>query len=150
MLDVGCAEGLISFKCSEEGAESVHGVEIVPDHVEAARRFAAKRSIPKHCTFEVGDANVYTPRQPYDIILMLAVLHKLRDPSAACARLVAHARTHVVIRLPPAGAPVIVDARSGGTPHDIGAVMKHCGFMEAFSSLDGPFGEWVGYYRRNT
>jgi hypothetical protein len=38
----------------------------------------------------------------FDVVLLLAVLHKLRDPSAACARFARQARDLCVVRLPPA------------------------------------------------
>jgi 2-polyprenyl-3-methyl-5-hydroxy-6-metoxy-1,4-benzoquinol methylase len=143
ILDVGCAEGLISMQLFDDGAAAVHGLEIVPGHVEVANKLRGARA----CTFEVADANTYEPVRQYDIVIMLALLQKLRDPSAACKRLIAASRHMVVLRLPPATAPTVIDARSGGQPHHIGAVMTSNGFMLKASNR-GHLNEWVGTYER--
>lgn len=144
VLDVGCAEGLISIELAKRGAVAVHGVEIVKGHVEVGSRL--RKSLP--VTLEHADANTWAPKREYDIVIMLALLHKLKDPSAACARFVARARELVVLRLPPLHAPTIIDERSGRVPHDIGKVMKSCGFELVREARDGPFEEWLGYYKR--
>jgi 2-polyprenyl-3-methyl-5-hydroxy-6-metoxy-1,4-benzoquinol methylase len=146
ILDVGCAEGLIALELEKAGARAVHGVEIVQQHVEVARALTAKRPV---CSFECADANDWMPRDGFDITLMLAVLHKLRNPTEAARRFARVTRDMCVIRLPPATAPIIVDERSGGVPHDIAAVMSE----EGFNLVDitrGAFDEWCGYYRRMT
>lgn len=127
------------------------GVEIRRDAIQAACIARGRDPlvyVKEDLIFNVGDANDYTPVRDYDIVIMLAVLHKLKNPTAACARLVAHALDLVVIRLPPEHAPTIIDERSGMEPHHIGLVMERSGFVLEHSGLDGPFGEWVGYYRR--
>jgi len=148
VLDVGCAEGEISLECAKRGAKQVVGIEIRRDAVTAAQVARNAIDVPPDVTFMCGDAQVYVPFGEWDIVLLLAVLHKLKDPSAACRRLVAAARDLVVIRLPPATASVIVDERSGNEPHDIGWVMADSGFELEHQGYDGPFGEWMGYYRR--
>lgn len=146
VLDVGCAEGLIALKVEQAGAKAVHGVEIVEAHVEVARSLAGPDS---RCSFEVGDANHWQPSDSFDVTLMLAVLHKLRDPSAAVRRFARVTRELCIVRLPPATAPLIVDERSGNKPHDIATVLASENF-----SLDqitrGEFDEWCGYFTRMT
>ena len=152
VLDVGCAEGLISIECVKSGAKEVMGVEVRIKAWEEANRIAAKAGlIDRRLGFLHDDANTFDPDpEPgyWDIILLLTVLHKLKNPTASCARLVAAAKDLVVIRLPPEHAPTIIDARSGNQPHHIGITMDKAGFELEHSSYDGPFGEWVGYYRR--
>ena len=144
ILDIGCAEGLISIELAHlGGARHVHGIEIVPGHIDIAKQLAG--DLP--CEFEVADANNYLPTETYDIVIALALLHKLRDPSAAATRFARHARSLVVLRLPPENAPIIIDARSGNVPHDISLAMHQSGFaLERLTS--GPFNEWCGYWRR--
>jgi SAM-dependent methyltransferase len=143
VLDVGCAEGLISHQLARAGAASVHGVEIVKSHVKVAR--AMTGTLP--CTFEVADANHWEPPATYDVVVMLALLHKLWDPSEGCRRIARAASSLVVIRNPPGRGAVIVDERSKCIPHDIGAVMKDLGFRLDLETT-GPFNEWMGYWRR--
>jgi 2-polyprenyl-3-methyl-5-hydroxy-6-metoxy-1,4-benzoquinol methylase len=145
ILDVGCAEGLLSIELAKRGA-IVDGVDVVPGHIEVANRLAAHWR-PK-IDFRVADANTWHPLREYDIVLLLAVLHKLRDPSLAAATMAGHARKHVVLRLPPLDAPIIVDSRSGNQPHNIHTVMKSAGFSCIEANYDGHFGEWIGVYER--
>jgi len=144
VLDVGCAEGLLSIELAQLGAAAVHGIEIVPGHVEVANRLRGGLPV----TFEVADANVWRPVRQYDIVIALALLHKLRNPTAAAAALAEAARHAVVLRLPPEHAPTIIDQRSGFNPHHIGEVMAAAGFSLHAASNDGAFGEWVGIYLR--
>jgi SAM-dependent methyltransferase len=143
VLDVGCAEGLISFQLFDEGAVAVHGLEVVHEHVTVGRKLVGDRAV----TLEVADANHYKPVRQYDIVIMLAVLQKLRDPSKSCRTFIAAAREMVVLRLPPATAPTVIDARSGRYPHHIGDVMQEEGFTLK-KAHPGHLGEWVGYYER--
>lgn len=144
VLDIGCAEGLISIELAKAGSRAVHGVEIVKAHVEVGNKL--RRDSP--VTFEVQDANDWTPKREYDIVIALALLHKLRNPTAACARFAAHCKDLMVLRLPPLHAPTIVDERSNSEPHHIGVTMERCGFVLEREARDGPFNEWLGYYRR--
>lgn len=143
VLDVGCAEGLISIELAKHGASWVDGIEIVQAHVDVS--WSLISSYPVHIT--QADANVYLPTQTYDIVIALALLHKLRDPSEACARFARHARSLVVLRLPPEHAPTIIDARSNNEPHDIAKVMNEVGFALELVTR-GSFNEWCGYWRR--
>jgi predicted RNA methylase len=142
VLDIGSAEGLISMHLIDKGAIAAHGVEIVPGHVEVANKLRKARA----CMFEVGDANTWAPQRQYDVVLMLAILHKLQDPSAACRRFARAARDLVVIRLPPYGS-AIIDIRSGNVPHNIEAVMREEGWR-LDEETRGPLNEWVGYFVR--
>ncbi len=144
VLDVGCAEGLISMYLFDHGAAAVHGLEVRPDFIDVANDLRGDRA----CTFEVADANDYAPVRQYDIVIMLAVLHKLRDPTAACKRFAAAAREMVVLRLPPKGALVVTDDRSKGEKHDIGRAMTSSGFQLKNANYDGPKGEFMAYYER--
>lgn len=143
VLDVGCAEGAVSLQLCDDGAAAVHGIDIRPDFVAAANKARGDRA----ALFEVANANTYTPKRSYDFVLMLAVLHKLADPSAAAARLAAAAQRIVVVRLPPEHAPKIRDARSGFKTHDIDRVLRASGF-QGLHLTKGTFDEWVGYYLR--
>lgn len=148
VLDAGCAEGLISLEFLKRAAASVHGIELVPGRVALATKFAVNRYTSQLAKFEVGDMNTWRPSQQYDVVIGLAILHKLKDPGRAAVALANAAREWVVWRLPPATRHVIVDRRSGHAPVDIKALTEGCGFVEVSSECDGPLGEWIGYYKR--
>lgn len=145
VLDAGCAEGLTSIELAKAGAAACHGLEIVESYIPIAQQLAADAGLP--CTFEQANLNYYeTDGRRFDVVLMAAVLHKLKNPSAACSMLAGVCDDLCVIRLPPTG-PLIRDLRSEMVPHDILAVMASEGFVLE-SEDEGPRNEWQGYFRR--
>jgi hypothetical protein len=142
-LDVGCAEGLIGMEMAKAGAIHVQGIEVVPERVADGNRL--RGSLP--CSFEVANVCTYTPKRPYDVLLALAILHKLPDPSATLYRLVHNfCQRIVVIKLPPGRAPLVIDPRSGNEPHDLDAVLDDLGFnLENVTT--GTREEWIGMWR---
>lgn len=145
VLDVGCAEGLIAVQLADDGAAAVHGLEIVKGHVEVASKLRGDRPV----TFEVADVNNYAPVRQYDIVIMLAILQKLRHPTAACERYAQAAREMVVLRLPPRGVDpfVIVDKRSGNKPHNVVNSMHAQGFRLEHV-VSGHLNEHISYWKR--
>lgn len=79
VLDLGCAEGLISREFARAGA-TVHGVDARADHLAIAVKLC--RGLPVR--FERRDLNdvsePVTIDPTYDIVLALGVLHKLWLP----------------------------------------------------------------------
>ena len=144
VLDVGCAEGMISIELARRGALAVHGVEVAPRRVKVGRSRVGTLPV----TLETADANVWQPRRQYDIVLALAVLHKLKDPSSAARRLADACRNLLVLRMPPEMGHCIIDGRSGCKPHAIDLVLIAAGFELERTAYDGPFGEFVSYWRR--
>ena len=149
VLDIGCAEGLISMALVRAGAASTVGLEIVPGHIV----FAQQLSEGMPCEWITANLNEFdcSKLPQSDVVLMLAVLHKLREPAKVCAALAARANDLCVIRLPPTG-HVIKDIRSNNVPQNIVQVMDRAGFKlesEDAILLDQATGaEWIGYFRR--
>ena len=146
VLDLGCADGLIDLHLLKHGAERVHGIELVGERVQRARKLTKGY----RTYFAADDLNDPTavPGGMFDVTLALAILHKLQDPSAVARRMAYATRELIVLRLPPATGSTIVDRRSGEVPHDIDAVLRKEGFVQERANNDGPFGEWIGVYRR--
>ncbi len=141
VLDLGAAEGLVLKRAKEAGAAPHSlGAEIVEGHVEVARR----NDVPVIC----ADLNHWNPSAKYDIVLMLAILHKLKRPLERLALFAEACAELAVIRLPPANGPVIVDERSGFVPYDTRPVMLAAGFVLEHDHCDGPKGEYMAYWRR--
>lgn len=156
VLDLGCAEGDIAFRCAAEGAANVIGLEHRADAVEKFNRGARERGL--HATAFVVDLNVWPlPRRTFggfDVILMLAILHKLRKPADQLMRFLASAdeTATVVLRTRRRDWPVLRDERSGPLPQDIRFCMYDHGFNLVHED-DGPVDngeppEWVGIFER--
>lgn len=144
VLDVGCAEGLISIALAKAGAHSVDAVELLVDNLEVGR--SLRGDLPVN--FECANANTHVPRRAsYDIVLLLSILHKLKDPATRAKRYAMASRCLVVVRLPPERAPIVNEQRSGAVDIDIKAAIESVGFaLERV--VRGPFDEWTGYFRR--
>jgi SAM-dependent methyltransferase len=86
VLDIGCNRGLISLQFAIAGADAVHGCDIFEPGVQIARQNLSE--FPAASRFEVVDLTGGAPaledafglsyRSKYDIVLLLAVYHKLR------------------------------------------------------------------------
>ena len=100
VLDLGCAEGLLALEFARAGASEVQGFEIRKDFVEIGRgliKSAQHESAMPPVQLHVADANTLAMgARTFDIVLMLAILQKTRNPTAVCARFAETARETVV------------------------------------------------------
>jgi len=121
------------------------GVEIRRQAVDEAN--ALRGDLP--ITFEVGDLNVWTPTRHYDVLVMLAILHKLKRPQEVLRRLLVDASPDlIVMRLPPHDEnPCVLDERSGGKKIDLWPTINKMGY-KLLHGTAGYLNEWIGYYRR--
>lgn len=83
VFDIGCSRGQVGNDFVNNGATVLHGCDIDPDSVNCARNwFHDFRAV--QCKFEVVDLSKGASalsafgNQKYDIVLMLAVYHKLK------------------------------------------------------------------------
>lgn len=148
VADLGCAEGLIAIEMSKAGARRVFGAECIRAHVDAAQPLIAGYSIevhPLNLNYQ-EDLNVIRGWRA-DIMLMLAVLHKLSDPAAALAFLAGATGELAVIRLPHGSEGAFASKYVKGATCDVLKVMPRAGFrLERVER--GPRGEKVQYWRR--
>lgn len=142
ILDLGCAEGLIGQRFAEAGAARVVGVDGLEEHIEVGRRYCPD------VQFEHSNLNqVELPEAPsYDIVLALAILHKLHKPEDGTRYAARSARSLVVVRLPIGSSGTIIGKHSG-VVCDLIPVFSEEGFaLEA--TVPGPRGERVQYWRK--
>lgn len=108
VLDLGCAEGLIGkYLIDTCGADLVHGVELHPLRVEEANKQLAGYSNVKMIEGDLNEPEKISSdlgAEPgvYDVVLLLAILHKLRDPAAALLWAAQRCKKLMAIRLPTA------------------------------------------------
>lgn len=131
VLDLGCAEGLISLELANAGARLIHGVELESQRVEVAehlfeqrcpnvtRRFIAWDlarfdELYLGLTADTRPATAYL-RTRYDIVLCLAIAQKLPNPARFLRLASTLCSKFLAVRLP---YPVIDDARSFNIPVD--------------------------------
>lgn len=145
VLDVGSAEGLIAKAMLEAGAASVECIESNPDYADEARR--QLRGLP--AVVHRWDLNNGLPSVGQcEIALLLAILHKLREPIVLLSQLIEVVKPElVVIRYPRNNDGVLVDGRSQFKPQDVPGFLKANGYSNPNIEM-GPRRERVAYFRR--
>jgi hypothetical protein len=132
VLDLGCAEAVVSLELAKAGARLVHGVELLGDRLRTAEALFQENApnLERHfiewdlTRFDDLFLNITPDSNPdkpslltrYDVVLCLAIAQKLPNPgrffrlaSALCSNMMA-------VRLP---FPIIDDPRSFNIPVDV-------------------------------
>jgi predicted RNA methylase len=155
VLDLGCAEALIAIEFARSGASLVCGVENNLNLVNTAKNEIVKacehdgKFLPVSCVHMdvselIADVSL---RQTFDIVLALAILHKLPDPAAGARFCADNARSLIVVRLPIGSTGTIRSKHNKHMRCDLREIFKERGFVRERKEL-GPRGEWVQYWRR--
>src|SRR5262249_45652981 len=84
VLDVGCGAGWLANSINHLCGCSVTGIDFNPVAVERARQVA--KALDLSTEFQVTDLFAYAPREPFDLVLSLGVLHHTNNCSAAVRR----------------------------------------------------------------
>lgn len=147
VLDLGCAEGTIGLHFAQRGATLVHGVEILPDRVRDARSaFAGLRT--EHECWQADLAQIEQVegalRDAYDIVLALAIVHKLAEPLRFLDWAASRAREWLAIRLPTRR---LHDRRSPHIDCDIAEYLADRFALAA--EAPAHLNEWTGIFRRH-
>ena len=149
VLDLGCAEGLISKRFAQAGA-TVLGIELLNDHLEVARNVC--NGLP--VTFICASLEPYIHATPnpeqFDIVLALSIAHKLKEPDLLLSFAARSARDLVVFRGPGKKSMFWdgwLKAKFGDGKCHVPTVMAEHGFVDE-GILDSARGERVQYWRR--
>lgn len=149
VLDIGCAEGLITRALIERGARKVMAFDCNPDNIDAAARLGLD---PHRARFAVHNANVIGPDEEAclhsDIVLGLAIFHKLRDPERMLKEWSRFAGELLVLRLP-GGSKGEFSAKHSKARCGVDEVLPPLGFILERTE-QGPRDELVQYWRRST
>jgi hypothetical protein len=138
VLDLGCAEGLISLKLAESGARLIHGVELIAERLTVAEQLFSKQYPQLERQFIPWDLSRFDelvldvtsdsrPGQPalltrYDIVLCLAIAQKLPNPGRFLRLASTLSSDWIAIRLP---YPIIDDPRSFNIPVDVSRMLSN-------------------------
>lgn len=150
VLDLGSAEGLISAACARAGATRVLAVELLADHVSAARKVCRGLQV-ELVQCELG-AYIRANPEPaqFDVVLALGIAHKLHDPAIVIAFAAKSARELLVFRGP--GKKEMfwdgwLSAKFGDGRCHVPTIMAEHGLVEG-ETLDSTRGERVQYWHR--
>lgn len=149
VFDLGCAEGSIALEFARAGALNVFGCDYNAAFIATANR-ELKRVGPAAVKFkqaDIVDMLASHQRPQYDIVLALAILHKLPDPAAGAIFCAHSARSLIVVRLPRGSTGTIRGKHARHMECNLTQTFANCGFVRERKEA-GPRGEWVHYYRR--
>lgn len=149
VLDLGCAEGAISHVCIARGAARVYGLDCNAALIhQAARLYGHHYGI----RFAISDLNEGPDEDDLaccasDIVLALAVFHKLREPEASVRAWAALALSLLVVRLPLGSTGEFGWKHGQDRRVDLHRVLPELGFVLERTE-NGPRNERVQYWRR--
>jgi hypothetical protein len=148
VLDLGCAEGAIAHACLDHGAVQVLGI----DNNEAFINRARNHYGHDEClAYEMADLNHWPKADAasVDVLLLLAILHKLADPAKRLRAWSNLVRDWIVIRLPIGSTGEFASKHFEHRRCDVSVELRSLGFVLE-DDVDGPRGERVHYWRRVT
>lgn len=148
VLDLGCAEGLISREFAKAGAKSVLGIELLASHLAVAK--VQCRDVPQVQFVQAHLGDYIKARESfpqYDIVLALGIIHKLEDPAIPLRFAAQSARSLVVFRAPAKKYDGLIKSKHSDIKCDVPKIMKSEGFIET-ALIEGVRGEAAQYWRR--
>lgn len=143
VLDLGCAEGMILRHMKQHGAGRCAAYEGNPDLFNAACEYL----IPLGCEVVLADLNEPQDFGQFDVVLLLAILHKLKNPEKSLREFAAACRELLVIRLPIGSEGIIAWKHGRHMTCDTREVLSDIGFILQ-ADEEGPRTERVHIWRR--
>lgn len=143
--DFGCAEGLISLEFARAGA-TVRACDANLESIEIAKGLRADLSV----SFEALNINMIAELSPKpwraDIVLALAILHKLRIPERGL-RFMAAATAGLLVIRHQGGSKGLIRSKHNGNSCESAPILEECG-LRIEREVPGPRDELVHYWRR--
>lgn len=152
VLDLGCAEGVITAEFIKAGAARAVGIELLDTHLAIARQVCA--GMPVEFIFQhLKDyAVAHQPPEQFDIVLALGIIHKMEYPepvlrwaAESCADLFLFRAPAMKLRN--ADGSYIIKSKHSRLEVNVPKVMVEMGFKNE-GTVDGVRGEAVEYWRR--
>lgn len=148
VCDLGCAEGLIAMEFAHAGATLVYGCDTNSEMIDYANSIRGELPVEfRHVNLNDDEARPEALKRSYDIVLALAILHKLKVPSNGLALVVRLQPALAVLRLPAGFNGRIVGKHSPNSSCEVNVAMARAGYRLELQ-LSGPRDEPVQYWRR--
>ena len=148
VLDLGCAEGLISREFAAAGAADVHGIELLATHLAVARQVCKDQPRVRFTCAHLADwIGSHPAPEQYDIVLALGIIHKLDDPGVPLVFAARSARDLLLFRAPAKAGNGLVASKHTKVTCDVPKILKAHDFVEE-KLIPGVRGEAVQYWRR--
>lgn len=151
VLDLGCAEAMISREFARAGAAEVVGIELLDEHLAIARNICRGYNVRLICA-HLGDHIRRNPvPEKFDIVLALGIIHKLHEPAVPLIW-AAQAATDLLCFRAPAktekrGGDYVVKSKFTDKHCNVPQTMREQGFKDE-GIIAGVRGEGVQYWRR--
>lgn len=148
VLDMGCAEGLISFEFAKAGATRVLGIDVVYAHLEVAN--SLKGDLPvEFKRYNLKKVRGERAGVKFDIVLALGVIHKMDYPIHALEWAARSCNDLLLLRSGLGARNGIIKGKHSGITCDSHAVLKREGFkLEKTEKGSNGHHEDVEYWRK--
>lgn len=146
VLDLGCAEGTIGIEFARFGALKVVGYDYKREFIDVANYMASQNPL-FDLTFHHADLCLNADYGQFDIVLALAILHKLPDPAAGVKLCCEASKDLIVVRLPIGSKGVIRAKHYRHMKCDLNKEFVRHGFILERTE-QGPRTEIVQYWRK--
>lgn len=120
VLDVGSALGGFCFEAERRGACRIVGLEPRRSRFEAA--VILKEILNSDVEMRCESLDEFVPDEPFDYVLLLNVLHHLKEPVRALRRCAELARRALVLEFPHFGDPIFAKVFDGPPPEALNAL----------------------------
>lgn len=147
VLDLGCAEGLITQAMVRAGAGWVLGVDNNAGFLRRARTLGLDGSMVEFAEEDLNEPSQSLLSKDFEIVLALAVIHKLSFPAQALRIYARLAAELFVIRLPIGSTGAFSAKHRHEQTCDLKVEMPRLGFVLE-RDVEGPRSERVHYWRR--
>lgn len=138
VLDLGCAEGLVSQWLVDHGATGALGFDYNKTRVRKGNQMTGPNIV-----LSIADLATIKPLgRSFDIVLLLAILQKMREPKRLLDYAIQHSHEWLAVRTP---SPIICDKRSDFRRINIKEHVCSAGFEWIFV-VTKPI--YVGVFRR--
>jgi 2-polyprenyl-3-methyl-5-hydroxy-6-metoxy-1,4-benzoquinol methylase len=143
VLDVGCGEGVLTFKWAEKlGEKPVVGIDLADPKLEAEWRTRRRENLEFRA---MAADDLPFPERSYDLTAAIEVLEHVPDPEHTLAEMARVAARHVLISVPREPLWRALNVARGAYVRDLGNTPGHVNHWSrrSFKEMAGRHGEVI-------